>query len=152
MNKHLLAIMLLSLSILAIIFLFLLIGGRDSYNYVDVDGERIIVEIANTEKERQTGLMFRESLCDDCGMLFVFEQEGLYGFWMKNTLIPLDIIFIDADFDVVDIFHAVPCAGNVCDSYTPRQKALYVLEVNGNRFNETIIGKKVKIFYNQRPS
>lgn len=149
MNKHSLIIILLFLSIPALILLFFLISSCTSYNYVDIGGEKIIVEMAKTEKEIQTGLMFRESLCPDCGMLFVFKEEGLYSFWMKNTLITLDMVFIDANLTVVDVLHAVPCTGDVCESYTPGKKALYVLEVNGNKFDETINGKKVKIFYNQ---
>ena len=132
-----------------IIFSILLTCGCRSYNYVEIDGEKIIVEISRTEKEKQRGLMFRKNLCRNCGMLFIFEEEGRRSFWMKNTFIPLDMVFIDADLTVVDILHAVPCTEDPCRLYTPRQKALYVLETNGNKFNEKIIGKKVKIFIKQ---
>lgn len=88
------------------------------------------VEIVNTPETRQKGLMFRESLGENEGMLFIFEEEGLYPFWMKNTLIPLDIIWISQDMQIVDIKTAVPCNEDPCPNYSPSGKALYVLEVN----------------------
>ncbi len=132
--------------ILLVLLIILVSGCTDSDNYyVDIDGERITVEIARTPGERQKGLMFRESLCHDCGMLFVLDAEDFHSFWMKNTVIPLDMIFIDSGLDVVDILHAVPCEEEPCELYTPGEKALYVLETNANRFDEKIIGKKAGI-------
>ena len=61
------------------------------------------LEVANSAEERAVGLMGRESMERDRGMLFVFSAEQVLGFWMKNTLIPLDIIFIDSDLSVVDV-------------------------------------------------
>ena len=129
-----------------IILLIILAGCSRGYDYVEIDGKKITVEISRTEKERQRGLMFRKDLCRNCGMLFIFEEEGRHSFWMKNTFIPLDMVFIDAGLNVVDVLHAKPCTEDSCMLYTPRQKALYVLETNGNKFNEKIIGKKVKIY------
>jgi uncharacterized protein len=129
----------------ALIILFLLGGCNNSGSYVEIDGKKITVEIADNQKERQTGLMFRENLCDGCGMLFIFEEESLYRFWMKNTLIPLDMVFIDSSMSVVDLIHAIPCTKDVCESYVPKSNALYVLEVNGNKFDDEIIGKKVVV-------
>jgi len=61
------------------------------------------VEIVDSDIDRAEGLMFRESLCDDCGMLFIFDENGRYPFWMKNTLIYLDIIWIDENKEIVFI-------------------------------------------------
>lgn len=91
------------------------------------------VELAKTAEERSRGLMFRESLDSDKGMLFIFDKEGEYPFWMKNTLIPLDIIWINAKEEVVFISdNTQPCKEEFpCLSINPGKNAKYVLEVNG---------------------
>ncbi len=87
------------------------------------------VEVARTDAERARGLMFRRSLASDAGMLFLFDESAEHGFWMQNTLIPLDMIFIDDDGRVVGIVErAEPL------TTTPRTvgaPSRYVLEVNG---------------------
>ena len=89
------------------------------------------VEVAQTRSERARGLMHREQLEPDEGMLFVYEKEGERSFWMKNTLIPLDIIWIDADKEVVFIHErAQPCKVEPCPKISPDVKASYVLELN----------------------
>jgi len=92
----------------------------------------IMVEVADTVGKRSEGLMFRKSLNDNAGMFFAFDNEYQYTFWMKNTLIPLDIVFISKNFEIVDIIYAEPCEREPCKSYTPKKYAQYVLEVNGN--------------------
>lgn len=100
------------------------------------------VELAKTQQERDRGLMYRKELGKDKGMLFIFDQEGIYPFWMKNTLIPLDIIWIDSNKMVVFISENVqPCKSLICPSVTPSSKAKYVLEINAGLCNE--IGLKV---------
>jgi uncharacterized membrane protein (UPF0127 family) len=87
------------------------------------------VELARTPEEQARGLMFRDRLADDAGMLFIFPDSSEHAFWMKNTLIPLDMIFIDDAGTVVGIVErAEP------QTLTPRTvgaKSRYVLEVNG---------------------
>lgn len=89
------------------------------------------VEIAENQEEWEKGLMFKESLDKNSGMLFVFPEEEIYSFWMKDTLIPLDIIWINADKEIVFIKRdAQPCLEEPCESFTPNEKAKYVLEMN----------------------
>jgi uncharacterized protein len=89
-------------------------------------------EIAVTADERSRGLMYRDTLGKDRGMLFVFPEEGLHRFWMKNTRIELDIIFIGADLRVVSISkRAQPCREDPCDRYGPTGNAAYALEIAG---------------------
>jgi len=91
------------------------------------------VELATTPAQQEQGLMYRTSLDNDKGMLFVFDKEGIYPFWMKNTLMPLDMIWIDSSNKVVFIAENVqPCKTQECPSITPGANAKYVLEMNGN--------------------
>lgn len=88
------------------------------------------VEIALTEEEKAEGLMSRGFLEEDKGMIFIYNQEGNYSFWMKNTLIALDIIWINSKKEVVYIEHeAQPCNEN-CEILSPGKNARYVLEIN----------------------
>jgi uncharacterized protein len=87
------------------------------------------VELARTDAERNRGLMFRESMGDDQGMLFVFDREFTHTFWMKNTLIPLDMLFINKERRIVGIVqNAEPQTETGRSVGTP---SLYVLEING---------------------
>jgi uncharacterized protein len=90
-----------------------------------------MVEVARTNKQRAQGLMFRDYLDESGGMLFVFPKDDTYGFWMKNTKIPLDIIWFNFDKEVVFIKNsAQPCETNICSPIFPDKPARYVLEVN----------------------
>jgi uncharacterized protein len=91
------------------------------------------VEVAKTEAEQMRGLMFRKSLEEGKGMLFAFDLPYRPTFWMKNTLIPLDMLFVGKDLKIKDIAANVPpCpAQTVCPLYTPQESVLYVLELNG---------------------
>lgn len=131
--------------LIVLIFIF---GKTYSNNYVKIDNKKTNVEVADTSEEKREGLMFRENLCENCGMLFVYGEEKIPTYWMKNTKIPLDIVFINSNLEVVDLFHAEPCYQEPCKTYAPKNKSLYVLETNINRFNESIIGKKVSININ----
>lgn len=91
----------------------------------------LAVEIADTNEERMRGLQARELLPEGEGMLFIFPAPGVYHFWMKDTLISLDMIFLDEDRRIVGIERDVPpCQEDPCPQYGPAQKSLYVLEAN----------------------
>lgn len=72
------------------------------------DGFRVRAELALTKEAQAQGLMFREALAPDAGMLFVFGDPGVKYFWMKNTYLDLDIVFLDAGLKVLRVFHRVP--------------------------------------------
>ena len=74
--------------------------------------------------------MYRKHLGEKEGMLFVYNEERILSFWMKNTLIPLDIIFIDKGNIIVDIKTMLPCENNPCPSYASDKPAMYALEIN----------------------
>ncbi len=93
-------------------------------------GARIQAELADTLQKRSQGLMFRERLAPDAGMLFRFEHAGQWSFWMKNTTVALDILWIGPDKRIVDIKeHVQPCRQDPCPDYTPSMAALYALEL-----------------------
>jgi len=94
------------------------------------DGFTVAVEIAADDETRAQGLMFRDQVREGTGMLFLFPKTGDYPFWMKNTLIPLDMIWIDESHKVVHVSSDVPpCKADPCPSYPPNAPARYVLEL-----------------------
>lgn len=98
------------------------------------------LELARTPEEQQQGLMFRESLPERTGMLFLFPEAGAHQFWMKNTMIPLDMVWLDAEGNVLFVSaNTPPCKADPCGSYGPTTPAVNVLEIAGG------MAKKEKI-------
>jgi len=94
------------------------------------DGFPVHVELATEDETRAQGLMFRDRLPAGTGMIFFFNETGEYPFWMKNTLIPLDMIWIADDKRVAAIIPDVPpCKADPCPSYPPNAPSKYVLEL-----------------------
>lgn len=109
------------------------------------------IALRKTEKERQEGLMNSEGMNDNQGMLFVFDKEDYYGMWMKNMLIPLDMIWINSDGVVVFLVHdQEPCKDNYCPTIESDVQARYVLEINAGQISKKGIraGDIVKIRIN----
>ena len=117
--------------------------------FVEINNVKIDIEIADTQAKQELGLMNRTELCENCGMLFVFDKVGFYPFWMKNTIISLDIIFIAEDGKIVEIAPNMPtdpcigvdetkqdCITPVADTQIPHK---YVLEVNAGFCNKNNI-------------
>jgi len=129
----------LVVSIFLIYSYFLLrLKGEERNPSACIKNDCFFLEIANTPSERERGLMNRTELREDAGMLFVFEKEDEYKFWMKNTLIPLDMIWMDKEGKIVYIKeNAEPCKADPCESFGPVGKAKYVLEINGGLVKKT---------------
>lgn len=112
----------------------------------------ISVEFARTESQQQKGLMYRESMPADEGMLFIFDFERTLGFWMKNTFIDLDIAYIDKNLKIVDIQlmkSTTPLQVEI-PSYPSKKPAQYALEMNKNWFqkHKFKVGDQIKIIKN----
>lgn len=131
--------------ILAVLVVFLLF--RKSSN-VCFENKCINADVMDNQAERSLGLMFRESLKEGNGMLFIFDNSDRYSFWMKNVKFPIDIIFVNEDKQIVHIYKSVPpCSEEPCEHYTPALPAKYVVEVVAgfsDKYNVEI-GQEVEI-------
>lgn len=143
-----LIVILLSIGVILTTYYFL---NHIPKNTVSINGKKMKVEIAKTDAEREYGLMNRNQLDVNSGMLFVFEKAEIQTFWMKNTLIPLDIIWINSSSiginKIVEITTLDPDSPDYTPQYTPENKANYVLELNAGAINENgfKVGDQVKI-------
>jgi len=142
---------------LVIILVLILITGavitvlsypREKLGKVKIGNNSLKVEIADTLRKQVRGLMFRKSLSKDRGMLFVFDKSMKHSIWMKNTLIPLDVIWIDDNFKIIEIKTLEICEDNLCQIHKPKEKARYVLETNSGwaKKNNIKIGDLVELF------
>ena len=105
--------------------------------YVVLKGQRFTVELADTSDKQALGMMFRDHLEEDHGMLFLFPVEARRSFWMRNTRIPLDIFYFDADRRLLNVAeNARPCRSQSCPRYLSDGPARYVLELNGGKAAE----------------
>lgn len=136
---------------------FSLLGSQNQPRAVFQTGtldSTVTLEVADNRTERSRGLMNRESLCSNCGMLFLYEDSENQAFWMKNTSIPLDIIFISADQKVINIEHADP-EPNTSDEdltvYRSRGPAKYVIEVNQGFAEEKSIERGTEVVFRSIP-
>jgi uncharacterized membrane protein (UPF0127 family) len=111
-----------------------MLGGPAGTTVAFPDSDaQIRVEVADSPEEREKGLMYVRNLPVDQGMLFVFSDEEYRGFWMKNTYIPLDIIFVNSKNRIVDIDEAVPqpnASEEELKTYRSDEPAKYVIETN----------------------
>lgn len=99
---------------------------------VEIGGKRFSVEIADTQEKLALGLMFRDEMPEDHGMIFLFPNEAPRSFWMKNCRIPLDILYFDKDLKMVSAaLNAPPCRAERCPTFPSKYPAMYVLEING---------------------
>jgi uncharacterized protein len=116
---------------------------------VTIGGRTILLEVARTPEQQSMGLMYRTDLTDDRGMLFVFSPPRPVSFWMKNTLIPLDMVFVSNGVVKHIGSQILPCEGDPCPSYGPEPKTDVdgVIELRGGRAAELRlkVGDRLKI-------
>jgi uncharacterized membrane protein (UPF0127 family) len=118
--------------------------NTDGLTVISVAGKQLFVEIADTPAKRKKGLMYRETLPENQGMLFIFEKEQQLSFWMKNTRIPLSLAFISKKGVITQIVKLIPFDER---PHTSEKKVMYVLEVNQGWFftNHIKIGDRITI-------
>lgn len=117
------------------LLLFTLLAAAPAYGAdvaLRIGKHPIRAEVADTLPAQRRGLMFRKQLCENCGMLFVFATPARYGFWMKNTLLPLSAAFIGADGRIINIADMQP---NTEALHYPAADAQYVLEMGRGWFD-----------------
>ena len=110
--------------------------GSDTLAVIDI-------EIADTDQKTSQGLMYRSSMSENAGMLFFMDSERIQGFWMKNTYIPLDMIFVNSEKEIVTIHaNTTPMLES---SYHSTKPALYVVEVNAGFCHKNNIHEQDRI-------
>ncbi|MFH0977384.1 MAG: DUF192 domain-containing protein [Spirochaetota bacterium] len=115
---------------------------------INLDNNKIKLtsEIAETEKSRSTGLMHRNYLDENSGMLFIFKREEILAFWMKNTIIPLNIAYINRQGIIIDIQYMKPLDASI--TYPSKKAAIYALEVNKGWFRKNNIKEGCRVIFN----
>jgi uncharacterized membrane protein (UPF0127 family) len=110
--------------------------------HIKVAGHELKVEVVQTEEQREQGLMFRKQLGRNDGMLFIFDEPAYHAMWMKNTLIPLSVAFLDKDGEILNILDMEP---QTLDSHMAAGPASYAIETNKGWFaaNKVKAGDKV---------
>lgn len=107
------------------------VAAAPATRHVSLEGQRFTVELATTSAQWERGLMFRTHLAADHGMLFIYPDAQVRNYWMKNTLIPLDILFFDAQRRLINVSaDTPPCKADPCPIYPSAAPAEYVLELN----------------------
>ena len=146
---------LLAYGALVIVVIILAFAKFNGFSFIPSLGEKTAainnqtynLLIANDDKSRQIGLSNRKTLDQKQGMLFIFPKKGTYSFWMKNTLIPLDIIYISDGKIAYIVKNAPPQNGdtNSLPIYTPPSEADHVLEINGGQSDKYKFKKGDKV-------
>ena len=136
-------------AVLAIIVFVKFEAKQTSFIPVKIGNKIVHAEIADTFAKQIFGLMGRKSMPEDQGMLFVFNDDLIEKFWMFNTSIPLDMIWIDSGKSIIYIQqNAQPCPVYNCPTYGPDLPARYVLEVNANYTVENNVSVGDKVYFN----
>jgi uncharacterized membrane protein (UPF0127 family) len=133
-----------ALKLLSFSFLISINISAESIGFIVLEKYLSQIEVVSTLEDRNTGLMHRKSLPDDGGMIFVWDRKKIQCMWMKNTLIPLSVAYIEDTGEIIDIYDMVPLSmKSVCS----KKPVLYALEVNKGWFkkNEFHVGDFINI-------
>jgi uncharacterized membrane protein (UPF0127 family) len=129
---------------LRVLLFFLVLGASAAFADVSfktsqlrIGAHALKVEVAESDPQRMQGLMFREKMAPDEGMLFIFDEPAYHAMWMKNTLIPLSVAFVDANGVILNILDMEP---QTLDSHMAAGPAVYAIETNKGWFDR----KKIK--------
>lgn len=120
-------------TVAAVVFILTLVGAhafytQDAKQFVQLNGHAVYIDVADTAVERAQGLSGRESLAEDEGMLFIFPEDGVYSFWMKDMAFAIDILWISRAGEIVDL-RANVSPDTFPSTFEPRRVARYVLEL-----------------------
>ena len=112
-------------------------------------GRSLVAVVADTPERTMYGYMFRREVKEDEGLVFVYPEAGVHPFWMKNTLVPLDIIWMDEAFEVLHVETAAPCKADPCPSYGTPRISRYTLELKaGSAARERLrVGDRIAIAF-----
>ncbi|MEE4298064.1 MAG: DUF192 domain-containing protein [Pseudomonadales bacterium] len=109
-------------------------GDGDQIVVITPSGAPLYLEVARSDTKRALGLMQRAEVPEGTGMLFLFEEDAPHSIWMWNCLVPLDLVWLDADGFITHLHeNAPPCPERPCESYVPPSPARYVIEVGAGR-------------------
>ena len=133
-----------ALKLFSFSFLFLFNISLESKEAIVLQEYLSTIEIAKNYQDRKKGLMYRDSLADNNGMVFIWDRKKIQCMWMKNTLIPLSVAYLDDTGEIINIYDMVPLSKtSVCS----KKPVLYALEVNQGWFdkNDIHVGDLVDI-------
>jgi uncharacterized membrane protein (UPF0127 family) len=119
------------------------------YKTLKIGDQSVVVELAETDEERARGLSGRKSLESGHGMIFSFEEPGLYGFWMKEMLFSIDIIWIDADWKIVEVELDV-APETFPQIFAPKIPIKYVLELTSGEFEKLNVDIGSQLYLEER--